>query len=110
MTGSVLLENGSVKGLTGGIRCGLMLSQCSQAAAGGTQGRAGRTRGEPGADRVVLEAVGLAARAEICVRRRLHRRHARVVGVQVRVIHFVHVESGEMRLGSWSGPCTCPGG
>lgn len=66
-----------------------MLAQCAQRAARGAEGRAAWIC-EPGPDRVVLERAGLATRAEVRVGRRLHGGHARVVGVQVGVIHFIH--------------------
>lgn len=74
-----------------------MLSQRAQSAAGRTERRAARVGAEAGPDGVVLERVGLTARVKVRVRRRLHRRHARVICVQIRVIHFVHVEGGWRR-------------
>ncbi len=89
--------------VTCAVRRGLVLSQRAQAAAGGTERSASRVGAEAGSDRVVLERVGLTARVKVRVRRRLHRRHARVIRVQIRVIHFVHVERGRRRESSGCG-------
>lgn len=83
-----------------------MLAQGPQRAAGRAEGAAARVGERPGPDRVVLERAGLAARAEVRVGRRLHGRHAGVVGVQVGVIHLIH-GGGGARAGSCSG--TAPG-
>ena len=77
-----------------------MLAQGAQRAARGAERGAGRVRPEAAPDGVVLEAVGLAAGAEVRVGRRLHGRHAGVVGVQVGVsIHLIHgVRAGRCSL------------
>jgi len=82
--------------VTCGVGRRLVFSQRTQCTAGGPERSAARAGTEPVPDRVVLERVALAARVKVRVRRRLHRRHARVVRVQIRVIHFVHVEGGMM--------------
>lgn len=80
-----------------------MLPQRAQGAAGRAERSAAGARAEAGSDRVVLERVGLTARVKVRVRRRLHRSHARVIRVQIRVIHFVHVERGRRRESSGCG-------
>lgn len=67
-----------------------MLAQGSQGAAGRAERGAARVGEGPAPDRVVLEGAGLAAGAEVRVRRRFHGRHAGVIGVQVGVIHLIH--------------------
>lgn len=74
-----------------------MFPQRAQSAAGRGERRASRVRAEAGPDGVVLKRVGLTARVKVRVRRRLHGRHTRVISVQIRVIHFVHVEDGWRR-------------
>lgn len=56
-----------------------MLAQGPQRAAGRAERGAARVGERAAPDRVVLKGAGLAARAEIRVGRRLHRRHAGVV-------------------------------
>ena len=70
-----------------------MLAQGPQGAAGRAERGAARVGEGPAPDGVVLERAGLATRAEVRIGRRLHRGHARVVGVQVRVIHLIHRRS-----------------
>lgn len=82
---------------TCGIRRWLVFPQRAQCAAGRGERCASRVRSEAGPDGVVLKRVGLTARVKVRVRRRLHRRHTRIISVQIRVIHFVHVEDGWRR-------------
>lgn len=78
-----------------------MVPQGPQGAAGRAERRAARVREGPAADGVVLEGAGLAAGAEVRIGRRLHCRHAGVVGVQVRVIHLIHRRSRSSSSSEW---------
>lgn len=75
-----------------------MISKCSQRTATCAEGRAPRVGTEAGPDWVVLEGVGLTARVKVRIGRGFHRSHARIVGIQVRVIHFVHGEAARQTL------------
>lgn len=77
-----------------------MVAESAKRAVGGAERGAGWPgRGEGGPQGAVLEAAGLAAGAEVAVGGRLHGRHARVVRIEVGVVH----RPGGAGAGAWPG-------